>query len=201
MANTEEFIRKLGTKNTFVNYVRNTVTDNNYSGLRDFESTPDGKRYLLVHKGPTRIIDFRHFFAAMLLVLEGYHFLPRLDSGKALMAGVANELIQCTFEIGDTVLDFRNRINSCFSNEDLGTNRAGAEFGDYILRARAEASRAHVADLLSKYLDKFNPLSFEELAKLQKASTVSYNSGASVLGELMIAILMGIHDSLISKAY
>lgn len=191
MATTKEFIQQLGNQNDFVTYVRILEQTNKLEEelSKGFVKTSSGKRYLFVRNGPTKIIDFRHFFAAMLLSTRGYGGYARKTIGGTLLFGVANELKQCAEEM------YARKINSCFSNEDLGSNRLGAEFGEIITIARSENSKESIASMLDRYLIKLDPLSSSEHSKLQ------LNSNSDILKQLVLAVMIGIKDSIISKAY
>ncbi|HKR05900.1 MAG TPA: hypothetical protein VJY62_14790 [Bacteroidia bacterium] len=189
MAKTDEFVKQLGNQIDFVKYVRDLEQSNNLNILSDFLKTPNNKRYLSVKNGPTKIVDFRHFFAAMMTTTQGRGGFSRQTVGNTLLLGVANELAQCTSEIK------AKKINSCFSNEDLGSNKLGADFGEILTIARAENSKETVANLLDRYLTKLQPLAVENKNKLE------VNTNSSIIKQLVLAIIVGIEDNLIGKAY
>ena len=189
VGNIKEFIAHLGDQNDFVSYVRTLEQGKKLDDLANFYNTPGGKRYLSVRNGPTKIVDFRHFFAAMLLTSKGFNTYSAKPEGVSLLMGVGNELNQCTSEI------YAGKINSCFSNEDLGSNRLGAAFGEILNISQSENRQESIASLLDRYLTKLHPLTTSEVSKLQ------INSNADIIRELIIAIIVGIKDAVISKAY
>lgn len=191
MASVAAFIKMQGSQHQFVADFRRFEADKKLSELPAYYLSAKN-RYLIVTAGPTRIVDFRHFSAAMLLVLEGYAVLPRLPAGGALMAGVANELIQCVGE-GYAALRLKQQAKSCFSNEDLGSNRMGVQFGELVQQARVEKREDTVASLLDRYLSRFLPLSDVKLGKLQ------LNAGSAVAREMLLAVVLGLRE--LSPAY
>jgi hypothetical protein len=86
-------------------------------------------------------------------------------------------------------------MNSCFSQEDLGSNRLGAEFGRWLTIKRAENNREPVSTLLKQFLER-------EVPKPPKAvAEVELSSGLRVAAESLSAIAIGILDALIPEAY
>ena len=105
------------------------------------------------------------------------------------MQGVLNEVAQCIDEAT------KQKLDSCFSREDLVSNRLGARFGETLVISQSEANGDSVADELSAYLVRLGPLAPSDIAKLNVPS-----AGANVL-ELGGAMLQGLADILVPKAY
>lgn len=149
---TAKFVSRLGVVTDFVSHFAIALEAcNGNLGLTfksdevtDFFSTSSGARYLLVKHDPVRVIDFRHFFAAAALAYNNAQDAPLGGSdGKAELVGVGNEIAQCLHEA------VRLKINSCFSPEDLGSNRLGAEFAHKLRQSPVGQSPEKVlADLL-----------------------------------------------------
>ena len=88
MAKTLEFIKYLGNHYDFVAYVQDLEQSNRLDDIENFSKTPGNKRYLAVKNGPTRIIDFRHFFAAMRTTTKGFAGLAMQTVGDLLVLGI-----------------------------------------------------------------------------------------------------------------
>lgn len=205
----KEFIKYLGEINDFVSYIKVlekpeewNKLKNSYTGGEGFSKTPNNKRYLAVKNGPTKIIDFRHFFASMYLTSDGAFNFSTKSVGGTLLLGVGQEIKQCFSETGKSIKEtwvsesLQYKINSCFSNEDLGSNRLGAQFGEIILKSRSINSKETLASMLFRFLIKLEPLTVSDISKLQ------INSSKDNIAELVIALIVGVKDTLITnKAY
>lgn len=126
-----------------------------------------GPRYLFLSKGSVPILDARHFFAAMLQELTGEMIFRGGDfevRGWTLFLGIANELVQCGEEA------MARHFESCFSPEDLGTNRMGYEFALRVKRARRKGVSVNTPALLRTYLEEFRPVSLALVHSVKPAS-------------------------------
>lgn len=198
--NLTKFVGELGEPQDFVRHVTTLEGGRNanavvMNGLRGFFQTVGGRRYMLVRNDRVGIVDFRHFFAA---ASEAYNNGPSRaalgtalggSQGQAVLLGVGNEVFQCIDELSSL------KINSCFSPEDLGSNRLGAEFGQLVKIREAERSSQKVSDLLARFLNELQPI---PAASIHTAKT----SGRwDVALETLTAIFAGIGDLLIPSAY
>lgn len=114
------------------------------------------RRYLFLSRGAVPILDGRHFFAAMYQELTGE--MVNLKNwgdhrGYTLLMGVGNELKQCLDEARARV------FNSCFSPEDLGSNRMGYLFARRVLKAREIGVSVNTPQLLRAFLEERGPVS------------------------------------------
>lgn len=193
----QKFAASVGTSEDVIRYLQKfqtSATSNRdfmaSSVMTDFHRTVNGVRFVLISKKPW-IIDFRHFFASAALSFTGHakSINPGPGQGHALALGLANELAQCAEE------SVRFDMNSCFSPEDLGSNRLGAEFGELLQIRQAEADERRVYELLRSYLVRLNPVPPRLLptVHLPKAVDQAEESG--------IAILVKFWDFLLPSAY
>ncbi len=199
-----KFIARLGAVDGFVRHVRDLEGQTSskselFDQLSDFSVTSRRTRYLIVQRQRVGVIDFRHFFAAASEAYAG-----ALSDGafgppsrrRTLLLGVRNEVFQCGSElkralhIGDAA-----KIDSCFSREDLGSNRLGAEFGCLIVITGAEDSRRSVHQQLRRYLNGLRPLSPHDTEKIKMPSNTR------VLLEVLAATVLGPYDLLVPDAY
>ncbi|MDX2003481.1 MAG: hypothetical protein SFW35_13685 [Chitinophagales bacterium] len=132
MGTIREFALHLGTVEEFVTFLRNTEQTGNFSLLNDLDRAPINYRYLLVRRGRTRVIDFKHFFAAMAVRLGFHEELPSLPRGLVLFLGDGNEASQCIDETLESLRHRRNMYDSCISFEDIPSNEHGATFADLL---------------------------------------------------------------------
>lgn len=194
-----KFIRRLGVIDDFVAHVAEIEATAGSTGelmdrLLNFSQTLSGKRYLLVQGDTVGVIDFRHFFAA---AAESYNSgMSRQrglrlggNPGNTMMLGVANELGQCLDE------GLASQLNSCFSIEDLGTNRLGALFGELIRIREAEASQRTVSQYLRAYLIGLLPVSSQQVAAIQTQGRWD------IAVEILLATKAWLGDLLVSPAY
>ena len=197
--NLAKFVAELGTAEDFVQHVAGVEATRSsrgdvLEGLSDFFGTSGGKRYLLVQGDKVGVIDFRHFFAA---AGESYNSAKSAKSGlkmggspgKAVLLGVGNEVAQCMSEA------YEGKFNSCFSKEDLGSNRLGAEFGELVKVKEAEASTQKVSQLLRAYLAKSQPVGPDKVSSIKTAGRWDQAL------EALAAIVAGIGDILVPRAY
>jgi len=197
--NLAKFIAELGTVDDFVLHVASVEATRSSRGdvlgeLSSFFGTSGRKRYLLVQGDKVGVIDFRHFFAA---AAESYNSAMSAKSGlkmggspgQAVLLGVGNEVSQCMSEA------YAGKFNSCFSKEDLGSNRLGAEFGELVKVKEAEASNQKVSQLLRTYLARSQPVGPE------KVSTIKTSGRWDQALEVLSAIVAGIGDILVPRAY
>lgn len=193
-----KFQTQLRPVSDFVEYVRKLEVEKRSTAtileaVSNFTGTSSGGRYLLIRNAPG-VIDFRHFFAAA-SEAHGAKFSRQAATpigggrGDALLLGVANELSQCVDEL------LRQRLNSCFSPEDLGSNRLGAEFGRSLLISAAENSRASVSQQLQTFLAKLAP------QPPRSAGHAALPGFWGTAAESTAAIAMGILDAIIPDAY
>ncbi len=198
--NVNKFLSQLGTVYDFYDHMRKLVQTEKTAAkvmekLRDFFLTDTGARYLLVQRGGVGVIDFRHFYAACVEsynsgLSKGQFGVPLGGSeGKAVLLGLANEIGQCLDEAT------KLKLNSCFSQEDLGSNRLGAAFGALVRRREAENSQTPLHDLLRQYLADLQPLSPEQTHRIKLPGRWD------LFVESMSAIFHGIGDSLVPPAY
>ena len=114
------------------------------------------RRYLFLSRGSVPILDGRHFFAAMYQELTG-EMVNLKDwgdhRGYTLLMGVGNELKQCLDEA--RARDF----NSCFSPEDLGSNRLGYLFARRVMKARHAGTSVNTPQMLRAVLEERSPVS------------------------------------------
>jgi hypothetical protein len=197
--NLGKFVAQLGTAADFVNHVKAReaalkTKSALITELADFVQTSGGRRYLLVEGDSALVVDFRHFFAAM---AESYSSEKSRRIGVALggspgstvLLGVANEVSQCVSE------GIERKLNSCFSREDLGSNRLGADFGERLRIKDAEATRLPVSQHLGKYLDSLKPVAPERVNQMRAPT------GWHTVVEVLSAIASGLGDLLVSRAY
>ena len=197
--NLAKFASEIGTAEDFVGHVIareavNRTREALITDISEFVRTSSGRRYRMIQGDNALVIDFRHFFAAM---GESYSSARSRPSGIALggtegsavMLGVANELVQCTAET------LAWKLNSCFSSEDLGSNRLGAAFGERLRIRDAEASRLPVSQQLRSFLASLKPVAPEHVNKMKGPD------GWHTVVEVLSAIVSGVGDLLISKAY
>ncbi len=196
--NLRKFRSQVGTAADFVDHLRRLEQTHRdatrlLAAVSDFTATSGGARYLLTTRSP-QIIDFRHFFAA---ASEAYSGTLSKKAGAplggtrgdALLLGVANELAQC---LGEGI---KSKLNSCFSGEDLGSNRLGAEFGRSVAIARAEARPTPVHQQLQAFLVRIAPQPPKAIGAAQLPG-----AGNTAL-ESVGAIVIGILDILVPDAY
>ena len=197
--NLQKFAAELGGIDDFVFHVRRIESRASSPGevfdeLVDFYQTDVGSRYLIVKKDNVSIIDFRHFFAAagqaFNAALSRQKDLPfSRGEGNAVLLGVGNEIAQCMSEA------IEMELNSCFSSEDLGSNRLGARWGELVTIQIAEASDTPLYGQLRRYLETLEPVSPHQIK-----GTELQGSWDQIL-ESISAILHGIGDLLIPSAY
>ena len=115
------------------------------------------RRYLFLSRGSVPLLDGKHFFAAMYQELTGemVNVLERGADhrGYTLLLGIGNELKQCLDEA--RARDF----NSCFSPEDLGTNRLGYLFARRVIKARLTGTSVSMQAMLRTFLEERGPVS------------------------------------------
>jgi hypothetical protein len=87
------------------------------------------------------------------------------------------------------------KLNSCFSREDLGSNRLGASFGEMLARREAENSRLPVSQHLRSYLASLKPVSPEQVNRMKSPG------GWHTVMETVAALASGLSDILIPRAY
>ena len=121
-----------------------------------------GPRYLLIKRGG--VIDFRHFFAAMRLRTNGMLNFHSTSEGTTMLLGVLAEVSQCIDEVAI------QKLNSCFSREDLISNRLGARFGEMLIIEQSQAGRKNIAELLFTYLISLEPISASKISKINMPS-------------------------------
>jgi hypothetical protein len=194
--NLSKFVSELGTLQDFVQHVAmleasQKSTSTLMTGLIDSFGTSGRKRYLLVKGDKVGVIDFRHFFAA---ATESYNsgissakLGVRLggNEGQTVLLGVGYEIGQCVSEA------IARKINSCFSSEDLGSNRLGAGFGEYVKVREAGASKQKVSQLLQEYMSKFQPV------EPSKINSIKTPSRWDIAIETLTAIAAGIGDFIV----
>lgn len=114
------------------------------------------RRYLFFSRGAVPVLDGKHFFAAVYQELTG-EMVNLKDwgdhRGYTLLMGIGNELKQCLDEA--KARDF----NSCFSPEDLGSNRMGYLFARRVIKARERGVSANTPQLLKGFLEERGPVS------------------------------------------
>lgn len=198
--NLTKFVAELGVPDDFVRHVAAAEAGRNSNatvmdGLGNFFRTTGGRRYLLVKGDKVGVIDFRHFFAA---ASEAYNSGPSRkefgvglggSGGLTVLLGVGNEIRQC---IGEAMAW---KLNSCFSPEDLGSNRLGASFGELVKVRESEMSRQKISDQLAAFLAARQPLG---LAAVQPIKTAGR---WDVALETLAAVVAGIGDVLVPRAY
>lgn len=196
-AELKKFAGRLGAADAFVAHVaavegRHASTSKVYAELSTFTQCVSGARYLLLKKDPY-VIDFRHFFAAAAESAAASLSKGTLPlggtRGDTLLLGVLNELKQCLGE------GLQSQMQSCFSREDLGSNRLGAEFGRRLKIATAERRNSKISAQLSMFLAGLEPQ--EPKAISQAAMPGSLH----VAREGFVAIVITIIDALIPDAY
>jgi hypothetical protein len=194
-----KFLTQLGTVDDFVDHV--AQAERNYTSLTaaldslsNFIGTSSGKRYLLLEGDRVGVIDFRHFFAAAVASHNGL----ALGSGGArfggspgetLLLGVGNEIRQCVDEAS------RRAMNSCFSGEDLGSNRLGADFGELVTVQVSMASTKSLSQLLRDYLAALRPVAPHQVNSMKRPGR--WDQAV----EMLWAIGSGMSDLLIPRAY
>lgn len=193
----KKFYNEVGTVSDFVSHVRtlegvHRTQEEVFQALTTFFNTPTNARYLLSSQEPY-IIDFRHFFAAAAEAFSGALSTPGGlpiggSRGEALLLGLANEVLQCVDE------GLKSKLNSCFSAEDLGSNRLGADFGRAAKVARAEASRTPLHAQLQEFLRARDPKAPIYLDRTELPGP------GQVAGESLQAIVTGLMDLLVPDA-
>ncbi|XZE32451.1 peptidoglycan-binding domain-containing protein [Pirellulaceae bacterium SH501] len=193
----QKFIPQLGTVSDFQKHIEQVWSASVMSRERFFSNTGiknfgqaigTNKRYLLVEGDPVAVVDFRHFFAAASLSYSNQrHDAPIGGSdGKTELAGLGNELSQCISE------GLESKMNSCFSREDLGSNRLGAAFGH---KVRLDQRETPVPQLFTEFIVTVKPLSPDRLSQVQLPSRWD------LFLESLMAIVHGLDDLLIPEAY
>lgn len=168
----DKFIAEIGDLNDFVLHL-NSWQENSQKELLNL----GGKRYLLLDNKAVPIIDFRHFLSAMFYRLNSYKL------GTVLFLGIGLE--------ADQML----KINSsAFSKEDLGSNRMGVDFAEYILKSRAENDNAQIGTLLNRFLKPFNPIKKSAYKRVKHHLLNNFF-------ELSYQVLKIIEDFIIGKSY
>jgi hypothetical protein len=196
--NLRKFKAQLGTVADFVQHVqllelRDREPQRLFQALSDFGGTTRGARYLIIKQDP-RVIDFRHFFAAAgesygSIMSRGRGLPIGGSRGEALLLGVGNEIAQCIDE------GLKSKLNSCFSREDLGSNRLGAEFGRLVKIAQAENRKMPIYQQLNSFLRRVAPAPPKAIG-----GTELPGAGTNFL-ESAAAIVAGIIDILLPEAY
>lgn len=191
---TRKFLKNLGEAKDFVDFLYRVESTEQFHQLGNFSEfmTPKGARYLLVKKGSTPVIDFRHFFAAMSQrlygsIYNGSQFFR--ESGMVLMLGIGNEISQCIDEA------LKAKLNSCFSSEDLASNRLGVEFADILLIKKSENSKRKMSEHLHVFLHDLRPLSPKEVSDLKSAGR------GSNLTEIIRQVFTAIMEGVFPRAY
>lgn len=176
MRNTQKFDKDLGNIEDFVTFLKALEENNGLKSLSDFTGTSTGKRYSMVKKGNAPIIDFRHFFAAASQRLFGSKINKRIfqEEGAVLILGLGNKIAQC---VGEAV---KIKYNSCFSSEDMGSNRLGVEFAEFVNVRRAGNSKAPLSEMLQKFLYALEPLPSNSVTNLVTASY--FNTFREIVG-------------------
>jgi hypothetical protein len=198
--NLAKFVAELGTLDDFVLHVAALETPGKstaavLSGLTDFFGTSGSKRYLLVKGDKTGVVDFRHFFAAATESYNSGQSQGKLgiglggSPGRAVLLGVGNEIGQC---VGEAI---QWKLNSCFSPEDLGSNRLGAEFGELLKIREATAAKPKVSQLLREYFAKLQPVGPDNV------NAIKTPGRWDLALETLVAVLGGIGDVLVPRAY
>jgi hypothetical protein len=194
MKNVQKFVSHLGNVEDFVEYFKTLELSpraEQATQLSNFFETRTGKRYMIVSMSDgISVIDFRHFFAAMSFDALGAQ-INGFTKGNSpiLMLGIANELRQCLDEIP------KWKINSCFSPEDLLSNRLGAEFAEILIMKNAERSKTSKSDLLKTFLYGLHPVPSDMILKL---TLKSYSSNFK---EIVRQVFSSFFNVLVSKAY
>ena len=198
--NLDKFVKELGTADDFVQHVASReaalkLRAELLADLSKFFQTSSGRRYLLVEGDGAVVIDFRHFFASM---AESYNSTMSRQAfgvalggnpGQTVLLGVTNEISQCMSEA------VAMKMNSCFSREDLGSNRLGAAFGELLRRRESENSRLLVSQHLRSYLNSLKPVPPEQVDKMKAPG------GWRTVMETMAALASGLGDILVPRAY
>ncbi len=216
MADVAEFLDDLGSAADFVTYAERqeaSLKGPQGSGprgaantrrevlntLTNFFGTETGKRYLVVLGDEVSVVDFRHFFAAAAEALDSgmSRSKPGIALGgsarSAMLLGLAKEMGQCIEELPGWSRG--KRWQSCFSSEDLGSNRLGAAFGAELLRAESEASMAAFHSLLWEFLQDRQPVQAARVVSIVPASKLV------VAKEAVLALLRGLHALVESEAW
>ncbi len=205
----KEFSSMRGSAIHFVNYVKSlesrSVHTAEDAALLDAEvfrilsksshtGNPHFSRYLLTSTSTAPVIDFMHFFAAAALSYNGTHKgvskpIATGTVGNTLLLGLANELAQCLIESIPDVFKKENTRESCFSNEDLVSNRVGATFGLLVKRLRTAKSTKSLSKALHEYLAELKPI---DLVAGERLALKTKDLGdVSQLKESFTAILAG----------
>jgi hypothetical protein len=199
-ANVKKFVGELGTVSEFVDIVRGLERQfqrDPYYRLRVMQglfkngTSAAGNRYLIVriNSGPG-VLDMPHFFTIASLSYSkstqplgtGGGIEIGGTPGKAILMGVANEMVQCVTEA--TAME----LNSCFSKEDLASNRLGMRFAEKVLYLEKSNGRIPVSDLLDQFLNSLDP------APPSAIRQVKLQSNSDVLREAATAIVLGGFD-------
>lgn len=205
--NLARFSSAIGEMEDFIHHVKQLESVHRRFGdlmtsvhIADFGATGHSRRFLLTKggslSGSGAIIDFRHFFAAASEAFAAGRSQGRPPlggtRGDAVLLGLLFELTQCLDEAT------RSRLQSCFSREDLMSNRLGAEFGRTITIAESTRSKEPVSQLLRRYLVRLHPVSLgSELQPVIKRLP----SPVQVPFEGVVAMLIWLYDAAIPAAY
>lgn len=164
--------------------------------LREHFKNSSVKRFMLVTGDSVGVIDFQHFFGAAWesynrgLSKSAYGVGVGGGTGKTMLLGLGNEIAQCARP---------SQMHSCFGQEDLGSNRLGAVFGDVIKRQESQQPSFLLSSALRQYLSKLRPL------HPNLANKIRMQSNWKVAKEALIAVAAGAIDVLSSllesKAY
>ncbi|MEX0285127.1 MAG: peptidoglycan-binding protein [Paracoccaceae bacterium] len=152
----KKFYGSLGSIGDFVNHLRELEMTSSgihetVGKLKGFSKTRGGSRYYITTSQP-RVVDFQHFFAAFIQAYDGrMAFGFARGPGNAMALGVALEISQCVRKA------LGSEIDSCFSPEDLGSNRLGAHFANYVRNEQDNRKYTSLAGALNAYLRKVAP--------------------------------------------
>ena len=183
------FDQHLGSASDFVSYVASLEQRHgpplSFEGTRvevmkalsEFYTTgtPASARYLATASSDSPVVDFRHFFAAAALTYNKTlkknlgSLLSQGTYGDTLLLGLANEIGQCAqeyFPFDISKLKWKGAtLNSCFSEEDLASNRLGALFGEELKQAVSDSEYSKTSAQLDSFLARLNPKDPEALRR------------------------------------
>ena len=204
-ANLKKFVKLVGSAPDFVDVVRNLerrfgVNDRGKIMETLFKGgkTPRGERYLVIRPAAEpKILDIIHFFTLASLTYSkqqqptpfGTPMPIGGSPGKALLNGVANEVVQCVNEATSF------KLNSCFAREDLFSNSLGVKFGEKIVASGMMPRRNPISTMLDRFLAQLNPAPPGALRQ------VKLPSNTDVATELFTTVLLGAYDLAVPSAY
>ena len=168
-------------KSGSVDDVMKTLADPHWWGIPAGEGSQSFKRYLVVRSKGVGVLDMKHFFAAMVEAYGGFKWrqmtgLPLPGSeARALFLGLMVEAVQCA-----------QRSPSCFSAEDLVSNRLGARLGAGLKWTLGSRRSGGLHQEIESFLAGLQPIPASEV------KAIRVQSSGRVTLEAISAFLRGV---------